>query len=381
VRILGFGTYDISKHPRIGIVFEGLRARGDEVVEVNSPLGFDTADRVAMLQRPWQAYRLPLRVSRRWMTIVRRVLRVRSSLHFDAVVVGYMGHFDVLLGRLLFPRSTIVLDLLLFAGDTARDRGVRRQWTLRILRSLDSMAARTADIIIVDTQENTDLLATEQRHKAVVTPVGAPSYWFQAGKEARHSDQSRPLRVVFFGLFTPLQGTTVIGEALGLISGRSDIEATMIGTGQDWERARSAADANELVNWIEWVPAAELPSLVASHDVCLGIFGTTPKAFRVVPNKVYQGAAAGCAIVTSDTPPQRRVLDDAAIFVPPGDPRRLADVLLDLADDRSSVEALRGVSSRRGAVHFAPVEVVSALRVRLQAEDRLRTAECPAAPE
>ena len=47
------------------------------------------------------------------------------------------------------------------------------------------------------------------------------------------------------------------------------------------------------------MPAADLPALVAGHDVCLGIFGTGDKALRVVPNKVFQGAAAGCAIVTS----------------------------------------------------------------------------------
>ena len=60
------------------------------------------------------------------------------------------------------------------------------------------------------------------------------------------------------------------------------------------------------VTWRDWVPTAELPGLVASHDVCLGIFGDTDKALSVVPTKVYQGAAAGCASITSDTAPQRR---------------------------------------------------------------------------
>ena len=57
----------------------------------------------------------------------------------------------------------------------------------------------------------------------------------------------------------------------------------------------------------------EGPALVAGHDVCLGIFGTGVKAQLVVPNKVYQGAAAGCAVVTSDTAPQRRALGENAV--------------------------------------------------------------------
>src|SRR6201999_1086001 len=116
---------------------------------------------------------------------------------------------------------------------------------------------------------------------------------------------------------------------------RRDIEVTMVGSGQEYEAARVAAAGNEQVRWRDLVAPDELRRLVAASDVCLGIFGTGAKARRVVPNKIYQGAAAGCAIVTSDTAPQRRVLGDAAVLVPPGDPEALADALLRLAADRA----------------------------------------------
>ena len=52
-----------------------------------------------------------------------------------------------------------------------------------------------------------------------------------------------------------------------------------------------------------------------------------PEGPHVVPNKVFEGAAAGWAIITSDTAPQRRALGDAAIFVGPADARSLAETL------------------------------------------------------
>ena len=58
LRVLGFGTYDTRKHPRIGILLDGFRVAGDDVIEANSPLGFSTAERVAMLGKPWLAHRL-----------------------------------------------------------------------------------------------------------------------------------------------------------------------------------------------------------------------------------------------------------------------------------------------------------------------------------
>ena len=107
------------------------------------------------------------------------------------------------------------------------------------------------------------------------------------------------------------------------------------------------------------MPSEELPELVASQHVCLGIFGTTEKAQRVVPTKVYQGLAVGNVVVTSDTPPQRRALGDDAIFVPPGDAAALAERLRELADDPPRA------SRRATAEKYRPARVVDPLLERL----------------
>jgi glycosyltransferase involved in cell wall biosynthesis len=173
--------------------------------------------------------------------------------------------------------------------------------------------------------------------------------------------------VIFYGLYTPLQGTPTIGAALAAIASSGDggpaagIEVTMIGRGQDEAEAKAAAQASKSVRWLDWVPAPELPALVAEHDVCLGIFGTGEKARRVVPNKVFQGAAAGCAIITSDTPPQRRVFGDAAVLVPPGDADALAAALLELASDPKRLHELRDAARTVAEKRFAPAQVVAPL--------------------
>lgn len=342
MRALIFGTYDSSVHPRIGIVAEGLRDHGFDVTECNEPLGLNTAARVRLLAQPWRLPVLLGRLAVLWAKLAWRASRTPAP---DVIVVGYLGHFDVHLARLLFRRTPIVLDHMVSASGTGQDRGLDGGPRKALLRIIDAGALRNADIVMVDTQEHLESLPERYQGRAVVVPVGAPSDWFRAAAPAdgvsSKGTADGPLRVVFYGLFTPLQGTPVIGEALGMLSSDdANIEVTMIGTGQDYEVARAAAgkgnsnsngNSNGRVHWIDWVPPDELPALVGGHDVCLGIFGTGDKARRVVPNKVYQGAAVGCAIVTSDTPPQRRVLGDAAVLVPPGDAKSLADALRELA--------------------------------------------------
>ncbi|MGZ4354843.1 MAG: glycosyltransferase, partial [Gaiellaceae bacterium] len=171
--------------------------------------------------------------------------------------------------------------------------------------------------------------------------------------------------VVFFGSFTPLQGAPVIGEAIGLLADEPSIEFTVVGRGQDYDAARAAAAPNGRVEWVDWVEAEELPLFAAAHHVGLGIFGPGAKGLCVVPTKVFQSAAAGLAVVTSDTPPQRESLAGAAVFVPPGDAQALADALRALARDRERVEELRAAAYRRASAAFRPASVVAPLHTRV----------------
>ena len=374
MRVLLFGTYDTSTHPRVATIAEGLAARGFDVAECNAPLGLDTAARVSMLAHPWRAPALLVRLARRWATLVRAARRMPAP---DAVLVGYLGHFDVILARRVFRRVPVVLDHLVGASDTGRDRRLDGGPRQALLRMIDAAALRSADVIVVDTSEHLAALPERHRGRAVVVPVGAPAAWHAAARPAAEdaaSAAASPLRVVFYGLYTPLQGTPAIGAALGLLAGEP-IAVTMVGGGQDEAQARAAAGASHAVRWLDWVPAAELPALVAGQDVCLGIFGTGDKALRVVPNKVFQGAAAGCAIVTSDTPPQRRTLGDAAILVPPGDPAALAAALRRLAGDRAELIRLRKRARELAEQQFTPAQIVAPL-----ARELLPASGAPAVP-
>jgi glycosyltransferase involved in cell wall biosynthesis len=366
MRTIIFGTYDTAMHPRVATIAEGLAARGFDVTECNIPLGLTTADRVDMLAKPWKAGGLVVRLGRRWLGLAAKARRLGRP---DAVVVGYLGHFDVLLARLLYRRGRVplVLDHLISAAGTAKDRRLDGGPRQKVLKLIDAAALSAADIVLVDTEEHLEIVPEKYRSKAIVVHVGAPTPWHAAARELpAGTDSSGPLKVVFYGLYTPLQGTPVIGEALGRIAG-APIEVTMIGRGQDEAETKRAAAANQSVRWLDWVPAAELPALVAAHDVCLGIFGTGDKALRVVPNKVFQGAAAGCAVITSDTAPQRRVLGDAAVLVPPGDPAALADALLQLANDREALLKRRHAARQLAAERFTPEQVVEPLAERLLA--------------
>lgn len=364
-----FGSYDVERHPRVAVLREGIAANGHRLSEINRPLGMSTADKVRAASSLRGTLRLARQLARSWWALRREGRAVPAP---DLVVVGYLGHFDVHLARRLWPDSTIVLDHLVGLADTARDRGVATGAKYRLLRRLDRAALDTADVVLVDTDEQLEQLAEEHRARAVVVPVGATTRWFD---EQRTAPPPPPLRVCYVGLFTPLHGTPVIGRAIAALGDDDRFEFTLVGSGQDLEETRAAV-GDARARWIDWVRADDLPGLVGSQHVCLGIFGTTDKAMRVVPTKVYQGHAAGNIVITSDTPPQRRALGDAAIYVPPGDAEALAARLRELADDPEGV-----IARRRGDERFRPERVVRPLLDRLASTPATRDlSQGPALP-
>jgi glycosyltransferase involved in cell wall biosynthesis len=366
VRILGFGTYDGAKQPRVAVLLQGLEDLGCEVTELNRPLGFSTDERVEMLHKPWLVLRLVVRLAAKWAALSVQRLRLPRPGP-DVVLVGYLAQFDVILARVLFPRAVIALDLLVFADDTAQDRGVKVGSRTRLLRWLDRAAMKAATVIVVDTEENEALVPPDHRRKVAVAPVGALHDWFIPPASERVDG---PLRAIFFGLFTPLQGAPVIGAAIAALPSDLSIEVTMVGSGQDFAETRSRVGDDPRVTWLHWVPSDDLPRIVARHDVCLGIFGESPKALRVVPTKVYQGSAAGCAIVTSGTAPQRRALGAAATFVPPGDPEALSNALVRLVEAPADVRRLRESAHDLATRSFRPMDVAQPVLVALQGRAR-----------
>ncbi len=358
--ILFFGTYNVETTPRVKVLMEGCTTNDIEVIECNAPLPLNTSQRVAILKAPWRLPFLILRLTECWLKLILKRIKAPKS---DAILIGNIGQFDIRLAKVLFRKRHLILDYMISAGDTAKDRGENGGIKLSLLNWLDNAALKRADTILVDTEEHKATVPEKYRGKVVVVHVGASNIWF---KDNQSKDTNKPLKVIFFGSFTPLQGAPIIGEAISKLNG--NIHISMIGSGQDEEATKLLATLKSdsvSVDWKQWLGTNELVKAVSQSDVCLGIFGDNPKAKRVVPNKIYQGAASGCALITSNTLPQSRILGDAAILIPPADPNALANAIDDLSKNRSKVIELQKKSKAKAEIAFKPKVIVEPLITRL----------------
>jgi glycosyltransferase involved in cell wall biosynthesis len=281
-------------------------------------------------------------------------LFTRRPSGFDALVVGYPGHFDLPAARRAAGGRPIVFNPLVSLADTlVADRGRFRAGSLaaRALELADRRAFRAADVVVADTEAQARFFAALAGLDAVpVCFVGAEDRLFRPCWE-----QPDRFVALFVGKLIPLQGVETILAAARLTP---ELAFRIVGSGQ-LDRLLSERPAN--VEHTAWVDYEQLPSELARAGCALGIFGTSPKALRVIPNKAYQALACAAPLVTADTAAVRELLVDgeSALLVPPGDPQALAAALRRLAADHS-LAARIAAGGRRAYEQHASEHVLGA---------------------
>ena len=274
-----------------------------------------------------------------------RLLR-RPPDEFDAVVVGYPGQLDLAAARRVARGKPVVFNPLVSLWDTwVADRGrfAPESSAGRLLARIDRAAFRAADLVVADTEQQAAFfadLAELPLDRFRVCPVGAEERVFHPPWDAGD-------RFLFVGKLIPLHGLETILEAARLAP---SLRITLAGRGQ-LEPLLETRPAN-----VEWIPWIEYEELGLAYRACLGalgIFGTSAKAARVIPNKVFQALACGAPVITAGTPAARELLVDgeSALLVPPGDPEALAAALRRVAEDgelrsRIAEEGLRAYRER-----------------------------------
>jgi glycosyltransferase involved in cell wall biosynthesis len=325
VRVLYFGTYE-RDYPRNAQVISCLRRAGVEVHERHEPVWDGRRDN-------WRAgARDALRLARAELRLLRR-----PGERYDAIIVGYPGQFDLpAAGRAARDAPVVFNPLVLLADTLVDDRGRFGPGSLaaRAVAAVDRMSLRAAELVVCDTRAHADHIAEIagiDPTRIAVCFVGAEERVFVPGWSPPASFEA-----LFVGKLIPLHGLETILAAARIAS---ELRFRVVGSGQ---LDRLLDDPPPNVEHVPWVEYERLPEALHRATCALGIFGTSAKALRVIPNKAFQALACGTPLVTADTPAARELLVDgeSALLVPPGDPDALAAALRRLAGDSGLMHSL-----------------------------------------
>lgn len=237
------------------------------------------------------------------------------------VVCGFKVSYELVLLKLFrrWSRAFIIYDPYISLVDTLVDdrkiisNGSLVHWALGIAEKL---TLRCADLVVADTEESADLFAFAAGRDldTVVLPVYVKSDFISNHREPKPS--GAVTRVLYFGNYVPLHGLGKVVRAIALLESPARFNFCFVGDGQ--ERYCVEQEASKLgvdIRFIDRMAVWSLVELIDEHDVCLGVFGSSEKAKRVVPNKVFLALARGVPVLTLDSAPVRRYVGDGVLFV------------------------------------------------------------------
>ncbi len=287
---------------------------------------------------------------RRFMTRSARLLRDALRFDFDLLLVGFPGHSDMPLARMIAARKRVPLifdahvsfyDSSVFTRRTARP-GSLAAWRYY---GMDRLSCALADRVLLDAQAHIDYFVKTfgvNARKCRRIWVGADDgLVYPRDDVPRHAEFS----VFWYGSFFPLHGVEHILEAARLLQvdgQQARFELAGAGPQLAEMKARAAAMGLTNVRFLGHVPYPELPGHAARCHMSLGVFGDTPQTHRVIPNKVYDGLAMRLAVVTADTPAIREAMrpGEQVYTVPIANPVALAEAIARLARDADLRESI-----------------------------------------
>ena len=246
----------------------------------------------------------------------------------------------------------IVWDAFLSLYDTVvEDRKIVKPKSLaaKVLFAVEWLSCRAADRVVLETRAHADYFELTfglPPKRMAVVHVGVEAQFFRPcpmPPAPRQADSS--VKVLFYGQFIPLHGIETIIRA-AQAAGDAPIDWTIFGSGQEERKIREllGEHAVERLTWVPWVGYQELNDWIHRADVCLGIFGKSDKAARVIPNKIFQVLATGTPLITRDSPAIRELLSPDMIgvsLVPPGDPEALLAAVRRFVDHSPAADGIQ----------------------------------------
>lgn len=346
MKICYFGIYN-PEYSRNHILIGGLRAAGVEVVECRT-----TKKGLMKYFDLWQRHR-------------------QLKKDYDLMIVGFPGNQAAVLAKLICRRPVVLDAFLSFYDSMIFDRRAHRRLSIFAIYYwlLDFIGCLFADAILLDTRAHIDYFVQTfkiKRGKFIRVFVGSDDeLFFPASSTGKIGAE---FLVHFHGYFLPLQGIEIIIAAAKILA-EDRVKFNIIGRGKTYDQVRKFAVESHVGNvfFIDPVPYDQLREHITAADVCLGVFGRTAKAGRVIPNKIFEAMACRKPVITADQPAARELLVDGenALFCRPYDAVDLAEKIRRLKADRELAESVAASGYKLFQAQLTPLSLAKKLLIEL----------------
>ncbi|MDP6645134.1 MAG: glycosyltransferase family 1 protein [Rhodospirillales bacterium] len=312
-----------------------LESRGIDVI-VSVPEEFDTPDRPSVNRMEitgYSPFRRFLWEQSSWRGIVKRH---NPDILFSSANFGLLRSP---VKQILLLREGGLFDPFYLANMTAT-QGIWYASNRYFRRKLMLLSAINADHIITPTMAMRDMVAQWEPsilNKCTVNPYGTINDMFEPGVGNRKWREDGTLRLLYVSVYYPHKVPNIISRAVQqLIDKGIDAHATITMTLREFEEMNGSALDKTVVTdayrrgliTLGHHSYKDLPNLYGSHDVF--VFPSVSETFG---HPMAEAMSSGLPTVASDTPVNREICGDAALYFEPFSAQGLVEQLHKLDQD------------------------------------------------
>ena len=250
------------------------------------------------------------------------------SSQFNALPAGYRAARGL--------RVPFVYDARdLVCAWTADSPALRRQYS-----QLEGHFIRRADLVVAVSPEMADHIASEY---SVARPLVV--YNGSLVRAGAATPPHQPVRLLYQGRFSPERRLSDLVEAVRLLGGLAHL--TLQGWGVEEAALREKVRTLDLDEWVAFVGPVrpvDTPLFANDYDVgVIGYAGSTENLRVAAPNKLFDYLGAGIAVLASDLPGTRSVLESGrcGILFEPTGPQAIADAVRKIAEDPDALYQMK----------------------------------------
>lgn len=295
------------------------------------------------------------------------IIFLQTSQKLAFLLFFYRLFFKPKKVKLIFDAFISIYDTYVF------DRALAGKFSIKALYYylLDYFFCLSSDLIIFDTNLHRDYFIEKfhikKRIRKIILPISVDlGFVDKIIPSIDNIFDPRKCNILFFGLYIPLQGVEYIIKAADILREQKDIQFILIGNGQTRKKIDQLYHDLKLDNiiFIDRIDNSKIINYIKVSSFCLGIFGNTNKAKRVIANKVLECLACKKIVVTGRNKAIELYLEDKRdlIYCEMADAQDLAEKIKYVSNNLETLENLGNNGRKKIEQYFSKNALVDQIK-------------------
>jgi colanic acid biosynthesis glycosyl transferase WcaI len=280
---------------------------------------------------------------------------VATSPQFFAAVGGYMSA--------VCKRKPFVFELGDLWPASVKALGViKDSFLLRMCEKLELfLYRRSAKVVALTNAFKKDLVSRgiqADKIKVIINGVDLKRYAPRERDEvlAKQFGLDNKFVIGYVGTHGMAHGLINVLDTAELLRDKADIRFILVGPGAERQKLIEEAKKRKLENvvFIPSQPKESMPKIWSLCNVALVHLKNDPIFNTVIPSKIFEAMGMGLPILLVAPKGEASDIiekDEAGVWVPAGDPKAFADVVMDLYENREKLQKLAQNSHAAAPLH------------------------------